>query len=62
MVMERVSTLAVQAFKNNYVVPWKLRNRWNNCIIKTRSMNFIASHVFREGKQCRYLGKVRFKF
>jgi len=41
--LELDSALVVQAFKNNYVVPWKLRNKWNNCIIKTRSMNFIAS-------------------
>ncbi|XP_024628761.1 uncharacterized protein [Medicago truncatula] len=41
--------LVVNAFKNNSEVPWKLRNRWNNYINKTKSMTFIASHVFREG-------------
>jgi len=50
--LELDSALVVNAFKNKYVVPWKLRNRWNNCIIKTRRMNFIASHVFRDGNQC----------
>jgi len=50
--LELDSILVVNAFKNNSDVPWKIKNRWNNCIIKTKSMNFIVSHVFRDWNQC----------
>ncbi|XP_024632555.1 uncharacterized protein [Medicago truncatula] len=50
--LESDSALVVNAFKNISQVPWKLRNRWENCILATRNMNFIVSHVFREGNEC----------
>jgi hypothetical protein len=31
---------------------WSLRNRWKNCLSLTQNMNFIVSHVFREGNSC----------
>ncbi|GAU32780.1 hypothetical protein TSUD_152280 [Trifolium subterraneum] len=50
--LESDSTLVVMAFKNASLVPWRLRNRWNNCIQITASMNFMISHIFREGNKC----------
>jgi ribonuclease HI len=50
--LECDSSLVIKAIKNQSIVPWNLRNRWNNCLITIRSMNFIASHVFREGNTC----------
>lgn len=38
--------------KNHSLVPWKLRNRWMNCIMLTSKMNFLARHIYREGNQC----------
>jgi ribonuclease HI len=46
------SKLAVLAFKSPNMVPWSLRNRWENCLFKTLSMNFMITHVFREGNHC----------
>ncbi|KEH20501.1 hypothetical protein MTR_8g479410 [Medicago truncatula] len=39
-------------FKNHSLIPWKLRNRWNNCLHIVRGMNFLVTHVFREGNCC----------
>jgi len=50
--LETDSRLVVQAFKNQDIVPWQLRNRWSNCINITARMNFIISHIFREGNSC----------
>ena len=49
--LESDSALVVNAFKNKFQVPWKLRNRWKNFTLITSSMNFIVSHVFREGNE-----------
>lgn len=43
--LESDSTLVVKAFKNQSLIPWKLRNRWDNCMLKTRGMNFIVTHL-----------------
>jgi ribonuclease HI len=50
--LELDSTLVVKAFKSAMLVPWSLRNRWQNCLSLTQNMNFIVSHVFREGNSC----------
>jgi len=50
--LESDSTLVVKAFKKHALIPWKLRNRWDNCMLKTRDMNFIVTHVYREGNFC----------
>jgi len=34
------------------MVPWNVRNRWDNYVAITRQMNFIVTHVFREGNCC----------
>lgn len=41
--------LVIRAFKNHALVPWHLRNMWLNYMLLTRSMNFMATHIFREG-------------
>ncbi|MCI24036.1 ribonuclease H protein [Trifolium medium] len=50
--LESDSTLVVQAFSNASLVPWELSNKWLNCTIIARNMNFVVSHVYREGNQC----------
>lgn len=50
--LELNSMLVVNAFKNHALVPWKLRNRWDNCLNMICSINFIVSHILREENQC----------
>ncbi|RHN79171.1 putative ribonuclease H-like domain-containing protein [Medicago truncatula] len=50
--LESDSQLVILAFKSNSVVPWGLRNRWENCIHITHRMRFCASHIYREGNIC----------
>jgi len=39
------SQLIILAFKSISVVPWGLRNRWENCLGITHSMRFCATHI-----------------
>ena len=41
-------SLVVNAFKSNTLIPWKLRNRWNNCLYLIRNMHLFVSHIYRE--------------
>jgi len=50
--LEADSELVIKAFKNSSLVPWNLRNKWLNCAHLTRRMNFLATHIFREGNEC----------
>jgi ribonuclease HI len=50
--IETDSSLVVKAFKNDAIIPWKLRNRWSNCISLLINMKVIVSHVFRESNSC----------
>jgi ribonuclease HI len=50
--LESDYVLVIKAFNNHSLVPWNLRNRWNNCMLKLRNMNFLATHVYREGNHC----------
>ena len=50
--LETDSLLAMLAFRNKYLVAWELRNRWCNCIELLSNMNFIVSHIYREGILC----------
>ncbi|CAJ2641811.1 unnamed protein product [Trifolium pratense] len=50
--LECDSKLVVDAFNNHHIIPWKLRNRWYNCIYFCSLMNFRISHIFREGNCC----------
>ncbi|CAJ2673600.1 unnamed protein product [Trifolium pratense] len=36
----------------NGFVPWKLRNRWFNCLELTKTMHFRVTHIYREGNCC----------
>jgi len=47
-----VSQLVIQAFKSKSIVPWDLKNRWDNCIGIIQGLNFCTSHVYREGNVC----------
>jgi ribonuclease HI len=49
--LETDSKLVVLAFKNSSIVPWQLSNMWSNCLVLTSHMNFVVSHIFREGNQ-----------
>ena len=46
------SALVVHAITNNSLVPWKIRNRWNNCMVMIQSMSFLDTHIYREGNNC----------
>ncbi|KAK2388551.1 hypothetical protein QL285_062226 [Trifolium repens] len=46
------SSLVVSAFKNpSKPVDWSLRNRWRNIHLKLRNMNFLVTHIYREGNK-----------
>lgn len=47
--VETDSVLVTLAFKTPSMAPYVLRNRWLNCIHIASTMNFIISHIFREG-------------
>jgi ribonuclease HI len=49
--LETDSKLVVLAFKNSSIDPWQLSNRWSNCLVLISHMNFVVSHIFREGNQ-----------
>lgn len=36
-------------FKPDYILPWKLRRRWERCLSMLERMEFQASHIYREG-------------
>jgi len=50
--LETYLILVTLAFKSSKVVPWHLRNRWENCLHKISPMNFFVTHIYREGNQC----------
>ncbi|XP_062005969.1 uncharacterized protein LOC133723163 [Rosa rugosa] len=49
--LETDSTLVITYFKNPNLIPWRLRTRWFNCVLKSRQMTFHVSHIFREGNK-----------
>jgi ribonuclease HI len=50
--LETNSSCVVAAFNNpNKPVAWSLRNRWKNALHMTTHMNFMVSHIYREGNQ-----------
>lgn len=38
--------------KSKSVVPWQLRNIWENCSHLTSSISFFITHIYREGNHC----------
>ncbi|PRQ38043.1 putative ribonuclease H-like domain, reverse transcriptase zinc-binding domain-containing protein [Rosa chinensis] len=49
--LETDSTLVLTYFKNPNLIPWRLRTRWFNCVLRSRQMTFHISHIFREGNK-----------
>jgi ribonuclease HI len=50
--LETDSVLVVNAFKSSKIIPWHLKNRWDNCLLLISSMKFFVSHIYREGNTC----------
>ena len=50
--IEPDSMLVTLAFKSSKLVPWHLQNRWDNCIHVISSMDFMVTHIYREGNHC----------
>lgn len=42
----------ISTFSSPKIVPCKQKNRWLNTIALTKKMDFIFSHVYREGNTC----------
>jgi len=49
--IESDSALAVMAFNKISMIPCNLRNRWINCRVLLTDMNFVATHIYREGNK-----------
>ena len=50
--LETDSKLVVSTFKSNSIVRWQLRQRWNQCILLSQSMDFVVTHIYKEGNHC----------
>jgi len=50
--LECDSSLVINAIHNHSPVPLPVRNRWENCLDVTRTMNLMATRVYREGNTC----------
>lgn len=50
--LETDSMLVFLAFKSSKIVPWSLRNRWDNCLHLLSLFRFNVTHVYREGNSC----------
>lgn len=50
--LECDSILVVKAFTNQFLIPWNLRNRWEKCMQFVSGINFLVTHVYREGNCC----------
>jgi len=50
--LETDSKLVYLALISPFIVPWTLRNRWNNCLVFVSNIHFTFSHVYREGNAC----------
>lgn len=45
VLLESDSQLVILAFRSNIIVPWGLRNRWENCIHISHRLRFCASDI-----------------
>ncbi|KHN06559.1 hypothetical protein glysoja_010903, partial [Glycine soja] len=50
--LECDSIMIVEAFRNDGLVPWQLKNRWLKCTALVTRMNFVVGHIFREDNAC----------
>ncbi|KAI5410800.1 hypothetical protein KIW84_056074 [Lathyrus oleraceus] len=46
MWLESDSSLVILAYRNSYVVLWRIRNIWVICLSKLHNFNFFASHIY----------------
>lgn len=44
------SSSVVQAFKKPNIIPFRLSNRWHNCL--QLGGNYVCSHIYREENYC----------
>lgn len=42
----------MMTFKNAALIPWALRNRWMNFQEMINGMNFMVTHIFKNGNTC----------
>jgi ribonuclease HI len=49
--IETDSVLVTKAFIDSSLVPWCLRNRWENCLLAARRLSLSCTHIHREGNQ-----------
>jgi len=49
--LETDSTLEVKAISDSSQIAWSLRSRWANLKILISHMNYVVTHIFREGNQ-----------
>jgi ribonuclease HI len=50
--LETDSSLVVAAFSNPAtLISWRIRNRWRNILSMIKQMNFMVTHIYREGNQ-----------
>ncbi|GAU40903.1 hypothetical protein TSUD_297080 [Trifolium subterraneum] len=50
--IESDSKLVNLAFNSSNIVPWKLRNRWFNCLELAKTMMFRVTHIYCEVNCC----------
>jgi len=50
--LETDSRIVMLTFSSSFLVLWCIRNRWANCLFKTRQMDFIVSHIYRDENTC----------
>jgi ribonuclease HI len=50
--LECDSKLVTLALKSPQIIPWQLKLRWTKCMSTLHAMNFIISHIYREGNHC----------
>ncbi|XP_019432708.1 PREDICTED: uncharacterized protein LOC109339679 [Lupinus angustifolius] len=50
--LECDSMIVVDIFYDKAIPPWKLLSKWNHCKKLLSSMNWVATHIYREGNTC----------
>lgn len=47
--LKQIPNRLFSTYNSSSLVPWRLRKKWNNYMIKTKDMHFTISDVYREG-------------
>lgn len=50
--LECDSMLVVQAFRNDKLVSWQLKNGWSNAVNLSKLIIFTIGHIYPEGNTC----------